>query len=79
MLIDGAIHPPAPHLGAQLANDPHVTAEDMTQLLAVNCSDLSTESLEFFKQFTTRYVKSMARGTNNVELASQELEKGKVN
>ncbi len=59
LMILGDVNPPAPHLSAQLANDPYVTADDIKQFLEVDCTDLRPESLVFFKDFTKRYAKSL--------------------
>ncbi len=67
-LIDGDPNPIAPHLGAQIANDPLITAEDFHVLLNFNCKDLSPENLHFFNRFTKKYLQGQVEENYNVNL-----------
>ena len=55
-LLMGTPHPPAPHLSAQLANDPYVTSEDIAMLQGVPCSNISPDYLKKITQFVRHYL-----------------------
>jgi hypothetical protein len=71
VILIGDPHPSTPHLGAQLANDPLLEAEDLRMLLAVNCNDSRPESLAPFKAFTQKYWARTLEGRDNVLLDSR--------
>ena len=52
----GSPTPPAPHLAAQLANDPYVSSTDVSLLLSISCSSLSKDYLAQIKAFSRKYM-----------------------
>ena len=68
LIVDGDPTPPAAHLGAQLANDPLVTPEEIETLVTVDCTDLSPAGLSFFNEFVKTYYARMLERRTNVEL-----------
>lgn len=52
----GTSKAPAPHLAAQLANDPYVSPEDVHLLKSVPCSKISKEYLADIKAFSKKYM-----------------------
>lgn len=64
--IDGAKTPPHPHLGAQLANDPYVTADQVERFKSVDCAAIEAgeagDFLSFMKQSAKTYYHDLFEG-----------------